>query len=334
MEKVALAPKKQALLVNRLKALIPLVGIVICAIGVGLIFHLLREHSIRDVIAYLASIPSHLKWSALALTGFSYLLLTGYDLLAFRFIGRELSRAKIIFVALIAFAFGNNIGMANLAGSSVRFRLYSAFGLAAGDILKIVLFSSLTFWLGVATLGGFLLATEPLALPASLGVSQAAVRGLGFALLAVAAGYLALCTFQREPFSIRGRKLHLPSVSLGFEQILVAAGDWVLAALVLFLLMPASTDASFGFFLTVFVSAQVLALIAHVPGGIGLLESLMIYFVSPDLEGRTAVLGALIAYRVVYYFLPLAFAITGLIGFEIYRKRHDVGERRNTWKAT
>lgn len=304
-----------------IKRLLPFLGIAICVLGVALIAHLLREHSIYDVLRYLRSIPPHLSLSALALTLLSYLVLTTYDLLAFRFLGREIPSLKVIFVALIAFAFGNNIGMASLAGSSVRFRLYTAFGISAGKVLKVILFSSLTFWLGVAVLGGFLFSFLPLRLPTELRIHPESLRMMGMVLLAIAAGYLILTTIVQRPIHVRGLRLQLPPSVIGIQQMSVAAFDWILAAYVLYLLMPSSIESNFGFFLTVFVSAQVLALLAHVPGGIGLLETMMIYFISPHPGARPDILGALLAYRVIYYFIPLAFAVIGLIAFELQRRR-------------
>ncbi len=306
-----------------LRKLLPFLGIAICVAGVAMIIHLLREYSVRDVLGYLRSIPLHLSLSALGLTFFSYLVLTAYDLLAFRFLGRELPPWKVVFVAFIAFSFGNNIGMASLAGSSVRFRLYSAFGVPAGKILKIILFSSLTFWLGVAALGGILFSFFPLRLPEELQLPAQSMRLMGLVLLLSAGIYLTITTWMRRPFYVRGMRLQLPPSTIGIQQMSVAAFDWVLAAYVLYLLMPPSIEAGFGFFLTVFLSAQVLALIAHVPGGIGVLETMVLYFIAPHTGARPEILGALLAYRVIYYFIPLAVAVTGLLTFEI-RRRRDV----------
>lgn len=306
-----------------LKKLLPFLGIAICLVGIAVITHLLREHSIHDVIRYLRSIPLHLSLSALALTFLSYLVLTTYDLLAFRFLGRDLSHLKIIFVALIAFAFGNNIGMSSLAGNSVRFRLYSAFGVSAGKILKVIFFVALTFWLGVAALGGILFSFLPLQLPAELRLPPESLRMIGLALLIAAAAYLALTTVIRRPLYAWGIRLQLPPPTIGIQQMSLAAFDWVLAAYVLYLLMPSSIESSFGFFLTVFVFAQLLALIANVPGGLGLLETMMIYFISPHPGARADIFGALLAYRVIYYFIPFALAVAGLIAFELYRRRSE-----------
>jgi uncharacterized membrane protein YbhN (UPF0104 family) len=48
----------------------------------------------------------------------------------------------------------------------------------------------------------------------------------------------------------------------------------------------------------------VLALASHVPGGLGVLEATVLYL----LPGGAAI-GALIAFRVVYFFVPLAFGL-------------------------
>ncbi len=51
---------------------------------------------------------------------------------------------------------------------------------------------------------------------------------------------------------------------------------------------------------------MIVVVIVHVPGGFGVLEAIIIHLMPP--EEKVAVLAALVLYRVIYYFIPAAFA--------------------------
>ena len=53
------------------------------------------------------------------------------------------------------------------------------------------------------------------------------------------------------------------------------------------------------------------ALVSHVPGGLGVLEATIGF-----LLGGSASIGALIAFRVVYFFIPLPFGLALLLASE------------------
>ena len=73
-----------------------------------------------------------------------------------------------------------------------------------------------------------------------------------------------------------------------------------------------------------FVGAQVVGLVSHLPGGAGVFDSLMVLFMAPSLA-PSALLPALIAYRVIYYLAPLAVAVTAIAVDESRRHRGAVG---------
>ena len=60
-----------------------------------------------------------------------------------------------------------------------------------------------------------------------------------------------------------------PPITLTAKQIVLSVLDIGLAALALFLLLPASVEISFLAFLGIFVLASLAGLISHVPGGVG-----------------------------------------------------------------
>ena len=90
------------------------------------------------------------------------------------------------------------------------------------------------------------------------------------ALLAVL-GYL----FWPKPALVwRGHELVLPVFRTRLLQLLVALLDWMAAAAVLYVLLPADS-VSYPVLLSAFVLASFLGVLAHVPGGIGVFEASM-----------------------------------------------------------
>jgi phosphatidylglycerol lysyltransferase len=152
-------------------------------------------HALRADV--LATSPSRLAL-ALALTGLNYLVLTGYDLIAFAYIGKALSRWRIAAASLLAYAVSNNVGFAMLSGASVRYRFYTRWGVTPGELTRIVFSYSVTFWLGLLALGGLSLATSPL--PEAHGVPGGpVVRIAGVLMMTAVASYLVATVVRRSP---------------------------------------------------------------------------------------------------------------------------------------
>ena len=63
-----------------------------------------------------------------------------------------------------------------------------------------------------------------------------------------------------------------------------------------------------------------LGLAAHVPGGVGVFEGLMVLLLKPFLPSAQLV-PALIVYRVLYYAIPLAIAVSALLVDEAWLRR-------------
>jgi len=108
--------------------------------------------------------------------------MSGYDILALRAIKHPLAYHKVMLGSFVGYAFSNNIGMAMLAGASVRYTLYSAWRLSPAEIAKVVAFCTLTLWLGFFSLGGVLFLANPLTLPAGLHFPFASLRFPGMLL--------------------------------------------------------------------------------------------------------------------------------------------------------
>lgn len=252
--------------------------------------------------ATLSALPAVSLLLAVLLTAANYAVMTGYDLLAFRYAGARVARRRIIFASFISYAVSNNVGFAVLSGTSVRFRFYTRWGVSAETLARVVFSYSATFWLGLMALGGVSLVATRIAPVA------------GVALIALVAAYLLAAVAWRRPIHIWRFTLPIPRIGIAAGQVALSAADWVLAALVLYALLPAN---AMGFmpFTAAFLAAMLAGLVSHVPGGLGVFETTLAVLLSPHVPTATLI-PALVAYRGIYYLGPLAVALVMLLGYE------------------
>ncbi len=300
-----------------------LFGAAMFVFAVWVIHREMKEHTYEEIVLQIGGIPTQRLVMALGLTFLSYLLLIGYDALAFRYIQNSLPLHKIAATSFIGYAFNYNVGLANLAGSSIRLRLYTAWGVPALDVAKVIGFCAATFWMGFLTLGGIVFSIEPLVIPFAPHVPLATVRPLGPVFLAVIASYVGWLLWRRTPIKLRNWELPLPSPSITLLQVGVASLDWVLAGTVLYVLLPPQTEISYPGMIGVYLLAQIIGMLSHVPGGLGILEAVVIFFLCPPLEAG-AVVGSLVVYRVIYYLIPLGNAAVLLGLIETFGNRRRV----------
>jgi phosphatidylglycerol lysyltransferase len=294
----------------------PLLGALLFGLAIAILRHELAEHRLADVVAHLESIPARQVALALALTAGSYLTLTGYDTLAFRTIRNPLPYRRVALSSFIGFVFSHNVGLSVFGGSAVRYRMHSSWGVKPADIARVIALNLLTFWLGFFTLGGAAFALAPLPMPEPFASLVASSRPLGVALLAALAAYVAWSAASRQrAIRLWGFEIALPGLSTTAAQIAISCLDWTLAAGVLWVLLPSAPGLGAPLFLGAYLLAQVVGLASHVPAGLGVFESVMVVLLAPFLPGDQ-VLGSILAYRIVYYLIPLSLGVGLLGGYE------------------
>ncbi len=289
-----------------------LFGFLLLGLSIFAIAHELRQYNYQDILNSFRAIPKiHLVWAA-GLTGLGYLALSGYDLLALHYVNHRLSLPKIIFANFISNAFSNSIGLAFLTSSAIHYRFYSAWGVPTIAIAVVIAFVNLSFCLGLFALGGVMFLVAPLPIPPLLNLPWLSVRPIGFIFLIFIVAYLLSSILIRKPLKFRDREFRFPSFRLAFFLILVSCVEWALAASVIYSLLPPTAALSYPTFLSIYLLGMGAGVISNVPGGLGVFETIVLFFLSPYIPGP-AVFGSLLAYRCVYYFLPL-FLATGLLG--------------------
>ncbi|HCB14276.1 MAG TPA: bifunctional lysylphosphatidylglycerol flippase/synthetase MprF [Gammaproteobacteria bacterium] len=300
----------------------PMIGLMLFVAALWVLHQALAEYRYQDVVAYFRQLPGIQLYAALLGTAFSYLLTTGYDWLALRYIRQPLPWLKVGFAALLSYAFSNSVGLSVLTSSSLRYRLYSSWGLTAVDIARIVLFTTLTLWLGILTVGGGVLILDPLDLRTIPWLTLDS-RLLGLSMLVLPAVYVLLGILRRQPLQAGPWELPMVRPRLALPQITIGALDWVMASIVLYTLLPASTVLGFDRILGVFLVAQIAGLLSHIPGGLGIFESVALLMLQNELPAND-ILGALLTYRLIYYLLPLALAAVTLGLYELRHQKERV----------
>lgn len=285
-------------------ALSTLFGLALLGVAGWVLHRELETMTWAQLRASLANVPYGRLAIALALTVLCYLISTGYDLLGIRYAGQKLPAHKIALASVLALTFSNNIGFAMVSATAVRMRLYTAWGLAASDVMLVTAFAGVSFWLGILSMLGLTCLFYAGPTHALIGLAQWQMNALGVLLLLLPALYILACARWRRPLKIRTWTFELPRVGIAVPQVVVSILDWILSAAVLFALMPEESCPPFTVFLGSYFLAQVLGLVSHVPGGIGVFEAGMVTLLKSYLPANT-LLGVLAAYRVVYYFIPL-----------------------------
>jgi phosphatidylglycerol lysyltransferase len=289
---------------------------------IGVAFALRRElehFRFANVLAHLRAIPASAIVAATACTAASYWLLGFYDVLALRYLGKPLSYARTAFTAFIAYSFGHNFGIAAFTGGAVRYRLYSSQGLNAADVATVAGFCAVTSAIGLGALAGvsFVFAPHQGVNPSHL--NRHIVQALGVVLLALIGAYALWSLVGPRRIELRGWALRAPAPSVALPQIVLAVVDLALSALVLWFLLPANSGVSLLTFAGAYATAIVAGVISHVPGGLGVFESLIVLAL-PSVPADQ-LLGSLLAWRAVYYLLPLLVAALLFGGQELRGQR-------------
>ncbi len=301
-----------------LRPLAPALGAGLFLAALAVLHRELRAVRYHQLTAAVFALPRSRVLLALLLTALNYAVLTGYDQLACAWIGRRLKRSWIALAGFVSYAISNSLGFGMVAGAAVRFRFYTRWGVGALELSKIVLFQTTTFWLGLLVLGGATLGLTPHPWLREL-PGAPLLRGVGLGMLALGVAYAVLPFVRRQPLHVGRFELPVPAPLLAAGQFTLSILDWTLAAAVLAVLLPPGR-VPFGVLLGSFLAAQVAGLVSHVPGGLGVFESLMVLALRAYLPAH-AVLPALLVYRFVYYVAPLVVALLVLVAQELRERQ-------------
>ena len=267
-----------------------------------------------EVLDAIAAMPADRLWIAAAVTLASYVLYCSFDLLGKWYTGHALAWWRCMMVGFISYAFTMNLG-APVGGLGMRLRLYTKQGLAQGVTLRIMGLSLATNWIGYVMLAGIVFALGGVRLPEGWKLGNDALRIIGVVMMLLIAGYLVLCGVSRtRSWNVHGHEIELPSLRIALLQVSLAMVNWALIGAVVYILLQQKVD--YVLVLGALLVSAVAGALAHIPGGLGVLESVFIALLASSSVTRSSILGALLVYRAIYYLLPLFIAGSWYLGAE------------------
>jgi glycosyltransferase 2 family protein len=312
-----IAPKPRN--ISRRKRLIS-AAFILFGIGIAgyLIYRGLSRYSAGEIAQSVRAVPLSNLASAILFTAGSYTCLSGFEWLGIRYTGNRIAYPKVALASFVSLSLAHSIGLSGLSSGAIRYRFYTRWGLSGGDVTKLVLFSGVTVGLGLMVLSGvaLLLQPQPIADLARIGVLP--LRLAGALLLALSLGYLGLAVVVRGKLSIRQWTLEMPPPWMAAAQLAIGTLNFLCVAAALHALVASVSDATFLRVITAYVSGNVLTLMIHVPGGLGVIEAAAFYLI----PSRQNLIGPLLVFRLVYYIGPLMIGLIGLAVTElVFRRR-------------
>ena len=253
----------------------------------------------------------------------SYLTFASFDLLARAYTGHTLPARQVLPVAFVCYAFNLNF-TTWVGGVALRYRLYGRLGLDTATITRILTLGLLTNWMGYMLLAGTVFALRLVKLPESWAVGATGLQLIGFGLLAIALAYLLACGFaKKRTWKWREHEVTLPALRLALCQVALGASNWALMALLIFWLLP--EKAFYPSILGILLISCVAGVVAHIPAGLGVLETVFLALLHGQIPQGTLV-AALLGYRTLYYLIPLVLAV---VTYLILEKRAKAMRQRD-----
>jgi uncharacterized membrane protein YbhN (UPF0104 family) len=288
------------------------VGILSVAFAGYMLYRALGQYSWDGLVASVASIPMDRLMLAAAFAAASYVCLTFFDYLALRYVGRPLPWYRAALTSFTALSLGHSVGLAVLSSGAVRYRFYRRYGLRTSEVAKVIGFCAVTVGLGlIVLLGAALLIRLDLA-QQILHLPAWAVIGIALVCLALTGLYLVFAAMRHKPLRFRRWTLDIPTLPVALGQVFIGALNYVFVAACLYQTLSALTEVDYLAVAAVLVIATLAAMVTHAPGGLGVIESVVLFLV----PGRNLI-GALLAFRFLYFLAPLMLGLVALAAAEL-----------------
>jgi uncharacterized membrane protein YbhN (UPF0104 family) len=274
--------------------------VLLLSIAVLLLYRALRGYSFDELVSSVAAIPARRVALAAMFAAASYLCITGYDWLALQYVGSRLPYRYAALTSFVALSLGMNVGFSVLSTGAVRYRFYARWGFSAGDIARIIVFCSITVALGLLILGSIaLLLWTDLAVSVTR-LPRAAVIAVGSTCLVLWVGYLAAAATLRRAVRIGNWEIALPPLRLAIGQAIIGPLNGLCVATCLYHLLAGLAEVSYLSVVSIYVIANAASIISHVPGGLGVFETVVLFLLPKGL-----MIGAVLAFRAIYFLIPL-----------------------------
>lgn len=282
----------------------------------------LRHVDPKGVIAALRNIGAHQIGLTLLFTCGSFAAIAGQEYFALKTAGRPLGLPVAALGGFIAQSVGHSTGFSVAVGGGLRYRLYSLFGARLADVAKTQASFSGSLALALCLQIAAAMLLHPGLLDHEVMLPHSLTRDLGIGLALAGCVILGL-TLRGRPFRLLGRRIQPPAFRHVAPQVLCSVLDIACLAAAAHALLPAGLHADYPTVLGIAVVSLTLGIASSVPGGLGVFESSVLLLMAPSPSLAAATVGALVAFRALYYLLPLLLGLVTLGGVEVWRRRHS-----------
>lgn len=287
-------------------------------LAAGGVLLLILGHDLASVdYRAMVRILFHMRPSILVLAGagtlLSFLALVARDAFAIGYIRERVPLSASVLSGFCANAVGQSVGFGPLTKATIRYRIYRGFGVPAEKIARLLLFISGGFALGLVGVAAVAGLVEARSVGELANLPPDWVRAISLAILSL---ILALILAgSNRTLRVLEFEIVSPRLSVTSAQVLLAAIRLTGAALALWVLLPTTSVGFFGF-VAVFSAASAIGAFSMIPGGLGVFDAIVIWVLgrhAPTAE----MAAALVAYRFIYFIIPLFLAVVLLAGFEL-----------------
>ncbi|MCO6048178.1 bifunctional lysylphosphatidylglycerol flippase/synthetase MprF [Mesorhizobium sp. RP14(2022)] len=305
---------------------LPLAGLVIAAIAIGVLDRFLKDVTYDQVREAIIRLPASDLLLAFCFTLLSFAAVAVYDLVAVETVApKRVSKVLSASVGAAGYAISNALGFAILTGGALRYRVYANEGIDLPDVGRIIGTSWLAIWFAFAVLIGAGLVIDPADAPLFDRLPPSVDVAIGIAILATVALFLVWLRGGERVAGWGKFSLRLPSSRGAALQLLAGVVDMAAAASVLYVLLPDSVQIGPALFMLVYTVAIIVGIASHAPGGLGAFEATLVG--SLGLGNNPEALAALLVYRLIYTILPFVIATLGVLAFEVAGHRSHVSKR-------
>jgi uncharacterized membrane protein YbhN (UPF0104 family) len=299
-------------------------SLLLSLVVVGLAFYglhgALRHVEPERVLRELRNLRLHAIGLALLFTGGSFLAIGCQEYFALKTARRPLPLPIAVLGGFLAQSIGHSSGFSVAVGGGLRYRLYSMFGARFSEVAKAQASFSGTLALALCLQIGTAMLLHPGLLDHEVELHHGLTRGIGIALVLICLTVLA-ATLRNKPIDLFGRHIETPPFRHVVPQVLCSVIDIACLAAAAHALLPAGLHADYGTVLGIAVVSLTLGIASSVPGGLGVFESSVLLLMAPSPALAAPAVGALLAFRALYYLLPLAVGLIALGVIELWRRR-------------
>ncbi len=316
-----LPPRRLALAVRWVG---PIIAVVLIAGAVWVLWDMATKMSFADIHNAALALPPHRFVLAFVFTFCGLAALATYDLLALHALNytSSVSLARAVFGGLIANVFANTLGFPLLSGGGARYRIYSMVGVSFSVVARLIVMSWLTMWSGILFVLGLALTLEP--------TTQYPVfphhyidRLVGLVVLVALSSFILWLARKRRAIRVSGMVVRMPKAKPAFLMVLAGAFDLLAACGTLYVLLPPDAVPDAARYLVTYSIGFLAGMAANTPGGVGVFEATVV--TGLGIAHRPDVAAALILFRLIYFVVPLLFALALLAFLE---GRHRLAVRR------